>query len=383
MRELLPGCWDPYLRYSMKTVNETLEKVLMLLNDEQNQINQQKSNRRSKIKPSTPTTSDPNEVEATATGSKREGDGQRMSRRNSTGVAEDIKLAEARAEMEQQGALQAADPPRKRAPKKKVLKRRQSASGANGLSNLKDHFKAAKREVLKAQEDEAATYAPKSSTQRSSARLSSSRSVFNKPDNSDARSLTSSASAFLRAPYKSPRRSTLSHVPANVRRQPLFRRKQEDPTVDDKAEEETEKDNEGQDESKIVESAPSGAATLGYHEPILGIHENALQLHFDQQRSSPRSDYADGDNQNDVPSSPKSVSPMRTIRKRLTSMRQVFSVKNQASSALLLDNDSHEGASVGAAAATVQQLRPPSPPAEAPVEGRPLGKTSRRASLAF
>ncbi|KAL7563030.1 hypothetical protein ACA910_013551 [Epithemia clementina (nom. ined.)] len=386
IRDLLPGCWDPHLRSSMKTVNETLEKILMLLNDEQNQINLQKSHKRSKSK--TPVGDRSSAAVAAASSVSRRdsevgGDVKhRMSRRNSTGAAEEIKLAQAKAEQEQQQALQEPDSPSKKkggGTRKKI--RRQNS--ADGIAKLKDHFKAAKRAAADEEvEAEAATYAPKSSSRGKSA----SRSVFGgKVDNSDARSVSSSASALLRS-YKSPRRSTLSHVPAGVRRQPLFRRKQDDPTAepsigDGGADKDTDQQTAGAATAQSTNLQTSSLASNNN----LGVHSNPLQLNVDQQqRVSPRSDSGGGANQRSAsPSNPRgSASPIRTIRKKLSTMRSVFSGQNRGAAAPLIDNDENENSDIETTHQPVQPLAPPSPPEESAVDGHGRSK-SRRASFAF
>ena len=364
IRELLPACWDPYSRYPMKRVNEILEQVLMTLSEEQNQINQQKSSHSKRSKSKTPSSRTAGGVSAAAAavssvsrrmsttpgglGVGEDDQGStKMVRRNSTGAPEALNLDQAKAKLQQQQKTQAPDSPKRNRPRRK-LKRQNSA---DGITKLKDHFKAAKKAAaVEEAEADAATYAP-GGRGRNKAKV----------DNSDSRSVSSSASAFLRSPYKSPRRSSLSHVPAGVRRQPLFRRKQDDPTLVLHEENKEEEKEDGDDKGGTVSGSTTTQSLTTAEGSSMGSNNNATQV--DPPRDSPKADVT----RSSSPSPKVSASPMRAFRKKLTSMKNALSGQgrsNVVGAAPLLDDDESSNALDHLPNDSTQPLRPPSPSQE-------------------
>mmetsp|Transcript_29965 Transcript_29965/g.82234 ORF Transcript_29965/g.82234 Transcript_29965/m.82234 type:complete len:956 (-) Transcript_29965:1111-3978(-) len=233
IKSLLLGCWDPHLRLSMRKVNESLERILVILNEEQQQnqfeneaaqsghrsdvmpqrrrksagagregipaSSSRSKSKRQKDSPQRPEQSSSHEVEAPKL---------RQPRRFSTGGAQAIDLAIG-------SKSQSSSPPAEQATRTATqtrprARRRKSGSAAVTNPNL---------------EREAEPGTPSLSETLAQGADSAARPSLYDDAYDTMSAYVSVGASGNRSAGKHPRRSSLGHTPAHIKRGPLYRRK--------------------------------------------------------------------------------------------------------------------------------------------------------------
>lgn len=366
IKALLLGCWDPHLRLSMKKVNATVEKVLLVMIEEQEQFRLEKEQNRDVV---------PEEVPM-AQPTRR-----KQMRRNSTGgrgVYEEVMRQKEMAQQQQQRQQDEADPPAEE-PKSPTLVDKQAVEDQRNVEPKPRMYRRASTGMggLPGVAPQRVTHEKSPSASNRSAspgpgrlrprrRKSGNTAVtFNsaKENNRQATSLAQLPSQDYEYGYgneipnnstrtsktnpvmndhvsvqsyqvpkkkKNFRRASMGHVPANVKRAPLYRKRGEDGSYrqeDDRLYESTghlteptapmtEPSEPMESESSPQPSSPGGGSRLG-------LHQYAMQRH----EGSSRSERQHGDLDGSIgPPADGPKSPMKSFRRSLASVKEVFSL---------------------------------------------------------